>query len=201
MEFVSHAYNERLTELFGSDPPAPALKSANQFARRSTGAALTSFHLNDARQIRPDLNTPSGNVVELEVHEDGGLRIFMGRLSDYLQSADEHVLLDQHVAIYTRQLIALTVAAAKRAGYLGNWVLAAGATNLRGKYSYEYARSRWNDEGPRYDADTYERVTMASYAELSKQSGAVASRLVGKLLRALGTTSEFAHLFNDPEQG
>jgi hypothetical protein len=198
LDFQGRAYSNDLRAIIGPNAPAPALSSANEFARRSTGAALASFHLTDARNMRTDRQGLNENVVELDVHEDGGLRILMGRLSDHLQSANEQVFFDQHVVVYTRQMIALTVAAAERAGYLGNWILAIGATNLRGKYSYEYARGGWDDKGPRYSTDTYERATTASYAELVNQPGAVATRLVGRFLRALGTTSKFAPMLTDP---
>lgn len=69
--------------------------------------------------------------VELEVDEDGGLRIFMSRLSDSLQSADParngECLLTSGAVTYARQFIALTTTA-DHADYLGNWILAAGAT-------------------------------------------------------------------------
>jgi hypothetical protein len=139
---------------------SPSLEWASVFAFRSAGAALT-YGLAIDRSWSPDGGPSPEDVVELEVDEDGGLRIFMSRLSDSLQSADaaasgERLLISGAVT-YTRQFVALTVAAAEHADYLGSWILAAGATGIRGLPVHDYPmRGR---SGPRQDAPTYQRAT------------------------------------------
>jgi hypothetical protein len=58
---------------------------------------------------------------------------------------------------YARQFIALTATAADHAGYLGNWVLAAGATGIQGLPVHEYLLRGLS--GPRPDSPTYLRAT------------------------------------------
>jgi hypothetical protein len=140
--------------------------------------------------------------VELEVDEDGGLRVFMSRLSDDLRSASAGAggqrLLISGAVTYARQFVALTAAAADHAGYLGNWILAAGATGMQGLPVHEYLlRGR---SGPRQDAPEYLRSTTASYAELIRQPGTVTGRLIGRLLRATGTYDLYAGTLADPPE-
>ena len=178
---------------------SPALTWASDFAFRSAGAALTYGLASDRSWSADDGPSPE-DVVELEVDEDGGLRIFMSRLSDSLQSADparsgERLLLAGAVT-YARQFVALTAAAAEYAGYLGTWILAAGATGIGSLPVHDYVlRGR---TGPRQDASTYLRATTASYAELIKQPGTVTERLIGRLLRATGTYGMYAGALADP---
>jgi hypothetical protein len=62
----------------------PSLADARDFAVRSAGAALT-YGLASDRSWMPIGASPE-DAVELEVDEDGGLRVFMSRLSDDLPS-------------------------------------------------------------------------------------------------------------------
>jgi hypothetical protein len=178
---------------------SPSMEWASDFAFRSAGAALT-YGLAIDRSWSSDDGPSPEDVVELEVDEDGGLRIFMSRLSDSLQSGDaaasgERLLMSGAVT-YTRQFVALTVAAAEHAGYLGSWILAAGATGIRGLPVHDYLmRGR---PGPRQDAPTYERAITASYAELIKQPGTVTERLIGRLLRATGTYQLYVDALANP---
>ena len=177
----------------------PSLSWANDFALRSAGAALTYGLASDRSWSADDGPSPE-DAVELEVDEDGGLRIFMSRLSDSLPSADPAAtgqrLFPAAAVGYARQFVALTAAAAEHSGYLGTWILAAGATGIGGLPVHDYLlRGRG---GPRPDASTYQRATTASYAELIKQPGRVTERLIGRLLRSTGTYELYAHAFTDP---
>jgi len=138
--------------------------------------------------------------VELEVDEDGALRIFMSRLRDSPPSADpeggDQRLLPIAVVSYARQFVALTAAAAEHAGYFGNWILAAGATGITGLPVHDYLLR--GHAGPRYHAPDYQRASIASYAELVRQPAAVTERLVGRLLRSLGVYEIYARALTDP---
>lgn len=81
----------------------------------------------------------------------------MSRLSDSLPSAgtaaSEQRLLVAGAVTYARQFIALTAAASDQAGYLGNWIFAAGATGIQGLAVQEYLQ-RGRSAGPRPDSPT-----------------------------------------------
>jgi hypothetical protein len=178
---------------------SPPLTWASDFAFRSDGAALTYGLASDRSWAADDGASPE-DTVELEVDEDGALRIFMSRLSDNPQSADParngQRLLPAGAVIYARQFVALTAAAAEHADYLGTWILAAGATGIGSLPVHDYLlRGR---TGPRQDASVYRRATTASYTELIKQPGTVTERLIGRMLRATGTYELYADALADP---
>jgi hypothetical protein len=201
LSVTRHTDTPVLRELLKStDGFSPPLTYASDFAFRSAGAAL-SYGLATGRSWTPSGASPE-DIVELEVDEDGGLRIFMSRLSDSLRSADpassgERLLMSGAVT-YARQFIALTTAAADHADYQGNWILAAGATGIQGLPVHEFlVRGR---SGPRPDSPTYQQATTASYAELLRQPGTVTGRLIGRLLRATGTYDLYASALADPPE-
>lgn len=180
---------------------SPSLTYANDFALRSTGVALTSRLTND--------RTPAAaggpldeKIIELEIDEDGGLRIFMGRLSDNRpdpladQPGPSQALFPAAVITYARQFVALTAAASEHAGYLGTWTLAAGATGIQGLPVHDFILQ--GDASPRYDAADYRQATTAAYTELHKQPGTITERLVGRLLRSLGMHRKYASALTDP---
>jgi hypothetical protein len=187
---------EALRSTGGFSPP---LDSASEFAYRSAGVALV-YGLGSGRSWSDDGGSSAEDVVELEVDEDGGLRIFMSRLSDSVRSAgpgaDGERLLMAGAVTYARQFVALTAAAAGQAGYLGNWVLAAGATGIKGLPVHDYLLRGL--PGPRQDASAYQKATTASYAELTKYPGTVTERLIGRMLRATGTHDRYADALADP---
>ena len=193
----------KILQAAGAGDFSPPLTWASDFALRSAGVALT-YGLASDRSWSADAGPSPEDAVELEVDEDGGLRIFMSRLSDSLPSPDRAAngqrLLPVGAVSYSRQFVALTAAAAEHAGYLGTWILAAGATGIGGLPVHDYLlRGR---AGPRSDASTYRRATTASYVELIKQPGTVTERLIGRLLRSTGTYELHADAFTDPaDQG
>jgi hypothetical protein len=200
VKFARSVDTPELRELLGSAGGfSPPLSYASDFALRSAGAALT-YGLASDRSWAPASRVSPEDVVEVEVDEDGGLRVFMSRLSDSLESADAAAsgqrLLTSGAVTYARQFIALTAAAADHANYLGNWILAAGATGIKGIPVHDYLLH--GRSGPRQDAPVYQRATSASYAELLKQPGTVADRLIGRLLRATGTYDLYASAVANP---
>jgi hypothetical protein len=188
-EFVNRALTAEVNQaLEGIGGFNPDLDYASNGARRPRGAARATHRLAADRTVADDAKEKE--IVELEVHEDGGMRVFMGRFSDTMDDGED-VLFESAAVIYTRRLLALVRAVAEDGGYFGNWLLAVGATGMRGRRSYT-ARMQWaSDSDPRYTDDGYERATVASYPELVNDAGAVTSRLLGRLLRALGVEGRY----------
>lgn len=176
---------------------SPELTAATAFTRRSVGAALSTASLRSDRTVDMTMAHRPEDVLELEVSEDGAVRIMMGRLSAALRGdGDEPVqyLFDQAAVIYVRRLLGLVLEIAHEAGYFGGWGLAVGATGLRGLSSFD---TRWYD-AQFFEEDVYERATMASYAELVSQPGTVADRLLGRFLRKLGTYPRYSRQLSNP---
>jgi hypothetical protein len=186
----------QVLQAVGAEGFSPSLSWASDFALRSAGAALT-YGLASGRSPAAANGSSEEDMVELEVDEDGGLRIFMSRLSDSLPSEVGQRLFPAGAVSYARQFVALTAAAAEHAGYLGTWILAAGATEIGGLSVHDYLLS--GRAGPRSDTPDYRRATSASYAELVRQPGTVTERLVGRLLRSLGVYEKYIRAFIDPD--
>jgi hypothetical protein len=57
---------------------------------------------------------------------------------------------------------------------------------------------QWGD-GPTFDAPKYREVTTATHLEIAQQPEAVAERLVGRMVRALGTQGRYGSALNPAE--
>lgn len=176
----------------------PGLLHCNDAYRRARGAAVSTRNLGNGRLFKPE-SERDHNIIELQVFEDGGLRLYYSRLSDEVVSIGEHIVQDDDAVHLTRQFLAIVRAAAEYAEHSGNWVLAMGANRLMGRPS-KSGMGRFGDVGSRYDQHEYEQATSASLLELQRTPGVVANRLVSPLLRSFGTASKFAELLSEPEE-
>lgn len=176
---------------------SPDLDSASSQQRRSRGAALASQGLRSAVE-EEEKALREQRAIELEVSEDGQLRLFCGRFSDHYNSDGRgvHTLFDAAAIVLFRQFIGVVAAAADQTGYLGAWGLGVGATGLTGLQSYENSKAFW--DGPAYQEDVYKRATVANFADLTQAPGRLTNALLGRLLRALATDKRFADALRDP---
>jgi hypothetical protein len=194
------AWGDEATRALGAGEKfSPELSAATTFTRRAAGGALSTQGLLSDRFIDTSLMSNWEDIVELEVSEDGAIRIMMGRLSDALPPQDGaeavQVLFDAAAVIYTRRLLGLVLEVADRAGYFGGWALAIGATRLRGLSAYD--PSLWASKSS-FEDDTYERATIASYTDLVAQPGSLADRLLGRFLRKLSTYARYTQELSNP---
>jgi len=177
--------------LQGVQPFAPDLSDFTSHERRAEGMAMTTYGIAPGRRPREQdgfKNMESSG--ELELQDNGGVRIYTSRLS-WTNPDGSRLLTDDAVVALAHRLIALTVGIAEEVGYFGNWALAFGARGLRDTYSSRLARSMgWVDPRP-FAEDAYERAVAASYADLTSQPRELVDQLVGSLLRGYGTR----HLF------
>lgn len=145
-------------------------------------AAGRGFHNGlPGRLLAADSN--ERGAIDLEVHDDGSIVMFYGRASDGDRGGEEQWVIDEAVAIVTRAVVALVGKLGATTGYAGRWMLAVGVTDLRGKRAVR-DRQSIHGQGAPYSADTYVQGTEASTVELLERHGAVARRLVHRLLRA-----------------
>jgi hypothetical protein len=86
---------------------------------------------------------------------------------------------------------------AQRAGYFGNWTLAVGATRLQGRRRYADEARPFAGMSARYTQATYKQATGATWADLNAAPGAITGRLLGPLLRSLGSQDVFAKALSD----
>jgi hypothetical protein len=196
-ELVNRAYTPELRAVLSDF--APNLSDATQGHRRAGGAALASHNLADSRQHKPTGQWGDEDTIEVQFLEDGGLRLYSSRLSDNPGESNggEQALFDAAAVGLTRRMLEVVRLTAEQAGYCGNWSLAVGATRLQGRR--RYAGEAWAFAGmsARYTQDTYKQATGATWADLSAAPGAIAGRLLGSLLRSLGSQDVFAKALSD----
>lgn len=174
---------------------APDYDDASQLYPRAAGAAASSHHVGPGRVIRltseRDIEEES---IDVEFHHDGGIRVWMGRLS-YRHHERGEVVLVAGALRHTRRLLALTAAVADATGYLGNWDFGFAATGLRGRHAL---RPNAFGDSPVYDVDRELRTTSATHAELTSRPGGITDRLVGHFLRTYAERGTFLDALTDP---
>jgi hypothetical protein len=176
---------------------SPDFSSLQSFDRRHGGVAMSTYGIAAGRRLREgDGYTSHESDSELEILDDGGLRIYTSRLTS---GRDGVQLFFEAMAVaLPHRLLALVEAAAAESGYFGNWALAFGATGLKGAYSFRLYEGWHQPEGSPYSEDVYQSATTTSYAEATAAPGAVVDRLVGRLLRGFSTRQYYLPALGQP---
>ncbi len=165
--------------LFSPDLP----NNATLLVRRPDGWAATTEYIGLDRTVQE--TALEDYLLELEVHEDGGLALFCGRASDSHSGSATRWTFEDLLAGLTWRVIRAAAAVSAKTDYLGNWDFGVALTNARGIASHALVqRSQWADPFP-YAAGTYISLTQATYAEVSEHRHDVVVRLLGRLNRAL----------------
>ncbi|OXZ01504.1 helix-turn-helix domain-containing protein [Streptomyces sp. 2R] len=180
----------------------PDIDDAYQPHRRARGVALSSRGLNpDRTYAHEQPERVREAVIEVQLFEDGGLRLYMSRLSTGVSSryqpeeGEEQQLFDGAAVLLTWRVLELMRLVSEEVGYHGNWAIGAGANRLHGRRRYAGQSGFPTDD--RYSDDTYEETTSTTLAELRDQPGTVTRRLLGPLLRSLGSEALFAGALGD----
>ena len=193
---IERAYTPDLNAMLANFESNPDLRlDATTGYRRARGAARATRNLGEVGRAEWDFGLTGSEVlaledekkldadaIELQVHEDGGLRLYCSRFSAL--RTREQMIFDWVAVSLTLRFLAIVVAAAGEADYVGNWALAFGATRLRGRRAFN---PEHQGSPARYSRDDYSQATATTWAELNNAPGAITGRLVGSLLRSLGT--------------
>jgi hypothetical protein len=174
---------------------APRPTSAHYFANRSRGASLSSI---DRTVAKTSFAAWERNLVDIEVHENGGVRLLCGRLT---LRRSESSLPEVFDALFVAYALRLTHLAAEISGmteYRGSWAFGVHGSGLRGAPSAQLA-SELGARLSQYDVDTYREVATASGIEVAEQPVTIATRLVARLLRGLGSAEMFADMLDEQE--
>ncbi len=165
-------------------PYSPNLRYATTAARQPHGIRL-SHGLNAARQVSVEGGEEQNRrrVVELRLDEDGTLHLLSARAVDV--DRGRSLVLEKLIVGNTRHLVALCREVAALTGYQGGWHLSMAIDGLHGGVSCDLT-DRYMDSFT-YSEAGYQRATTASAEELRAAPDGVVARLVGPLLRALGS--------------
>jgi hypothetical protein len=165
---------------------------------RSNGVALCSYTLSGRGRTllsqMGDQPSDSGRLLDVEIREDGGIRVLVGRMTDQAgQRPNDDVLLilDGLAVAYARRIVDWAAAIGEATGWRGSWVLGLHGDRLRGLGSAVFRQGMFFNDGPAFDEESYREVTVASHLEMLQRPGAVAKNLVGRLTDSLGTTARF----------
>lgn len=167
---------------------APDLKNqASSVGRRADGAALYSYYMGQdgrARALLADEDQrrlSEGDLLDVEVNEDGTVHLFSGRGSDTQRLVGE-VVIPAVVAGLTLRGVQVARRIAELTSYQGPWDLALGLTGLEAASAHA---PHFGQSSPLYSQGTFEASTTADTVELLAAEIDVAERLVGRLLRGL----------------
>lgn len=158
---------------------APDISSVARVVRGSRGWSMRSWsgERSKAASDRED------GTIELEVLENGGLRLYSARATDLMGAMP--VVVDVLVYGLAWRVVDWTRTVADQAGFVGNWRFGIALTGINGARSHAVANRAFHSAARQFEGDEYEAWTEATYAELAGDPDAVVERLVGRLNRAL----------------
>lgn len=159
---------------------APSLASVNDLQRRPTGWAAVAGGLSPTRTLTGEAR--EAELIELEVDEDGVLRLYCARASDTAAAEGIRWVIDDLVTGLTWSIVRAAATVADASGYVGNWEFGLGITNARGLRSWAI---RQRHSSLQYGADQYVESTVATPAEVADERDAVVARLLARWNRAL----------------
>lgn len=165
----------RLSEDF-----SPDFKDAYRLTRIPSGWIAT--HYDAVHQPPEPLRESSG--LEVEVGEDGTIKLFCSRASDDWKGA--RVVLEILIGGLVRRVLDLAAVVSSETGFTEDWDVAVAVSHLKGCISH-YRMKCWmvdpEDCAP-YPDDSYERTWRGSAADLNAPDPIV-GRLLGSLNRTL----------------
>jgi hypothetical protein len=175
-----------------SDPWSPDLPAIGDPTRRARGWALRSAGMTAGRdvQVPGGLNAlvsgvdAENRLLDLEINEDGGLRLFCGRASDTLRNVD--YVIDGLVIGLTKRLVLVAETIANAAGWLGSWDFGVAVTGLRGRTSLRLAQHGQDYLAAPFSEEEYRETVRATYERVVKDPDSIVADLTGRLNRALG---------------
>ena len=124
------------------------------------------------------------NLLDLEVNEDGGLRLFCGRASDTMRNVD--YVIDGLILGLTKRIVLIAETIASTKDWLGSWDFSIAVTGLHGLTSLRLAQHGQEYLAAPYSEPDYRETVRATYERVVKDSDSIVADLTGRLNRALG---------------
>lgn len=163
---------------------SPDLGSASSVSRSSDGWSAHSGYLAPGRQPREEAN--EDDYFEVEVRENGGIRLFSSRASVPHPRDDgpERVAFETLIGGLTLRTVLIARVISRECGHYGAWDLGLAVTNLKGARSWK-ATQGFRGYAVPFSAEEYIETTTASVEELEADPRTVVGRLFARLNRAL----------------
>jgi hypothetical protein len=159
--------------------------------RCAPGWALSSDYILPQRTAPLDGGMPSiqdlePRLLDMEINEDGGVRLFCARASAPRQFGGTtlDVAVEGVILGLTKRVVLIATVVAETTSYLGAWDFGIAITNLRGRQSLSVVQTGW--EATPFSDDGYRQTTRATWKQLTTDPDAIVAELTGRLNRALG---------------
>jgi hypothetical protein len=192
-EMLDEVMTSARTELQNKIEPA-FRTSSYLFDRRAGGVAVTTGMIDGSR-----FDNPSREAAEI-VFEESGRVILVSERAVMIyddntapgQSKRNKVVFEDLVIAHTELLVRLAACVGEKWGRSRSWRLALALDGTHGAKSYAIARHRYPERGTAYTHGKYARTADATHRDLLDEPRAMASRLVGSLLRSVGSHEHYA---------
>jgi len=164
---------------------APDLfQEATTLSARVAGWAVCTYEMGEDRHIRANGThaATEDDLLDLEVQDDGGLRLFCSRASFDWDARGGRYLFSDLIVRLTRRVIRAALAVSQKAAFEGEWGF---GLALRGVGTALVEVDRMGGSRRR-TLDPYDEVATATYDELHVAPDDIARRLLGRLFRGLG---------------
>lgn len=171
---------------------SPDLPGTGDPTRRARGWALRSSGMSAGRVVEVHRDHDGvyrgidveKNLLDLEVNEDGGLRLFCGRASHSLRNVE--YVIDGLVIGLTKRTVLVAEAVARTTDWLGSWDFGVAVTGLRGLTSLHLAQYGQEWLAAPFSEEEYRETVRASDERVVKAPDSIVTDLTGRLNRALG---------------
>jgi hypothetical protein len=164
---------------------APDLRGALAPSRRADGWALTSHDFQEDRSVAASAR--ERQLLELEISEQGALRLFCGRGTDMING--QKVVLPGIVVGLCHRVLAIAKQLAEETGCWASWDFGVAMIGMRGSVPW-LPPGTYLADTPTFPDEDYRQTARATREELASRPNAVADRLVGRLIRALGMRAQ-----------
>lgn len=188
LEFVMDG-QDRCRPSLASFQPTP--RYATTVRQRETGVSLVNQDADGPGRTPNPNGYKEKALLDIELRESGGIRIFVGRGTDLMDS-NERVVCDGIVVAYVQRLVFWTNLLSARYKYNSQWALGLRINGIQGLRSLHKVLDDWGrfDPGGTMDNDVYSYGHLATSENIRTSPEEVVESLVGRLLRVLGTTHQ-----------
>ena len=147
--------------------------------RRARGVARSSWHFGSDRELTDEASSPH-KALDLEIWEDGGLRLYYGRASEVAR--EERYLMLEAIVGEVSGVIQLARDVSEVAQFRGSWQF---GVALRGIKSMRAYLPEGVSSGSNYSEDAYDETSEVDQSELCSSESPVLSELLGRLVRTV----------------